>query len=143
MVISSMFFTETAHAKTYKIGDIGPRGGVVFYVLDPETQSLWHYMEVSPNNWNQGKTSRLSFLNAGKRAYGYDNETWYIPAQEDMENIYKHRNILKRISFLSGKYWTSTGKYTFRDMSVIDMRTGKVSIDRGDGMYMVRPVRYF
>lgn len=138
-----MFSVSPASAKTYKIGDVGPRGGVVFYVLHPETQSLWHYLEVAPNNWNQGNVSRLSFLNASKRVNRYDDGSWFIPAKEDMEQIYKNRKLLKSISFWGDKYWTSTGTSMFTDMSVVNMKTGSVYIDSGSGLYVVRPIRYF
>lgn len=37
-----------------EIGDIGPGGGVVFYVLDSSVESRWHYLEASPDGWNDG-----------------------------------------------------------------------------------------
>jgi hypothetical protein len=37
------------------IGDTGPGGGRVFYILDAATKSAWHYLEVAPDAWNSGK----------------------------------------------------------------------------------------
>ena len=37
------------------IGDTGPGGGRVFYILDASTKSAWHYLEVAPDAWNSGK----------------------------------------------------------------------------------------
>lgn len=37
-----------------EVGDIGPGGGVVFYVLDSSVKSRWHYLEASPDGWNDG-----------------------------------------------------------------------------------------
>ena len=37
------------------IGDTGPGGGRVFYILDAATKSAWHYLEVAPDSWNSGK----------------------------------------------------------------------------------------
>lgn len=37
-----------------KVGDIGPGGGVVFYVLDSSVKSRWRYLEASPDGWNDG-----------------------------------------------------------------------------------------
>jgi hypothetical protein len=36
---------------TYEIGDIGPAGGVVFYI-DESDSFDWTYLEVAPNGWN-------------------------------------------------------------------------------------------
>jgi hypothetical protein len=37
------------------IGDTGPGGGRVFYILEASTKSAWHYLEVAPDAWNSGK----------------------------------------------------------------------------------------
>lgn len=37
-----------------EVGDIGPGGGVVFYVLDSSVKSGWRYLEASPDGWNDG-----------------------------------------------------------------------------------------
>ena len=37
------------------IGDTGPGGGVVFYILDSTVKSRWHYLEAAPDSWNHGK----------------------------------------------------------------------------------------
>lgn len=37
-----------------EVGDIGPGGGVVFYVLDSSVKSRWRYLEASPDGWNDG-----------------------------------------------------------------------------------------
>ncbi len=37
------------------IGDTGPGGGVVFYILDSTVKSRWRYLEAAPDSWNNGK----------------------------------------------------------------------------------------
>jgi len=37
------------------IGDTGPGGGRVFYILEASTKSAWHYLEAAPDSWNSGK----------------------------------------------------------------------------------------
>lgn len=35
-----------------EVGDSGPGGGVVFYVLNPLVKSRWRYLEAAPEGWN-------------------------------------------------------------------------------------------
>jgi TolB-like protein len=76
-------------AKTYKIGDKGPGGGVVFYAADGV------YMECSPElGWhNQADAMQVA---RNYRGGGFNN--WRLPTKDDLNLIYqslivKRRNI--------------------------------------------------
>jgi len=49
-VVFTLLLGISACAKTYKVGDIGPAGGIVFYDKGPKTEG-WRYLEVAPQSY--------------------------------------------------------------------------------------------
>ena len=147
-----------AHATraTYKVGDITATGGTVFYVLPPETQSLWHYLEVAPNNWNSGKLVSTSYKRAESYVYTYKDKSWFIPSAGDFEILYTEykANRLRGNTIQPGKYWTSTGAVDptnnqIQSLQIFNTSTRKTttqsysSATNGKILLRVRPIRYF
>ena len=64
-----------------KVGDLGPGGGVVFYVLDPSVKSRWHYLEASPENWNDGESDPQSFWCSDEKTLVKSSLTGNTPAK--------------------------------------------------------------
>ncbi|CAB5114074.1 MAG: hypothetical protein F2954_03595 [Actinobacteria bacterium] len=64
-----------------KVGDLGPGGGVVFYVLDPSVKSRWHYLEASPENWNDGESDPQSIWCQNEKVFVKSSLTGNTPAK--------------------------------------------------------------
>jgi len=64
-----------------KVGDFGPGGGVVFYVLDPSVKSRWHYLEASPENWNDGESDPKSLWCNNDKTFVKSSLTGNTPAK--------------------------------------------------------------
>lgn len=81
-----------------KIGDIGPGGGLVFYI---EGNRAWECSEVlGERDWSEAKT-----LCSEYRGGGY--EDWYLPNREELNYIYQN---LRRPGKISGNslFWSSS-----------------------------------
>lgn len=141
---------------TYKVGDTTKTGGTVFYVLPPDTQSLWHYLEVAPNNWNSGKLVSTSFKKAESFVYIYKDKSWFIPSADDFAILYTEykANRLRGNIIQPGKYWTSTGAVDpvnnkIQSLQVFNTSTRKTTAQsytnatNGKILLRVRPIRYF
>jgi hypothetical protein len=121
--------------QTYKVGDRGPGGGIVFYI---EGNS---HMEVSPIlgefNWADAKKACRDY-----RGGGFSN--WTLPSRTELNRIYE--NLIKSgiVNLGSDWYWSSS-EYNnnhawfqwFRDGYQSNLGPGK------RGKYCVRAVRAF
>ena len=149
-LVLSLQPTPKAVASTlYKIGDKTPSGGTIFYILPPETQSLWHYLEVAPNNWNQGKPVYPTYRQAEAQIYTYKAGDWYIPSEQEFQTLYTQykANRLPRITIQPGRYWTSTGTTQLEkitSLQVFSTTTKKTAryTNLSSSNIRVRPIRY-
>ena len=143
-----------ASTRIYKVGDITPSGGTVFYVLPSDTVSQWHYLEVAPDNWNSGKLFNTSFKKAESYVYAYANKSWYIPSSREFATLASENKAkrLKNITLKPGTYWTSTGVVTnkkIQSLEAINTFTLKLTTHsyknamNGTVRLQVRPIRYF
>lgn len=90
--------------KKYKIGDIGPGGGLVFYI---EGNHAYECSGILGNrNWSKAKTL-CSKYNGG----GYND--WYLPTQDELDYIYQNLRKSGRISY-NGWFWSSS-EYNFNN----------------------------
>jgi TolB-like protein len=84
---------------TYKIGDAGPGGGVVFYVEEN------FGMEVSrllgDYNWSQA-------INAAKNYRGGGCSDWYLPTSSELNLIYENLHRAGLVNIGSDWYWSSS-----------------------------------
>ncbi|MCL2196381.1 MAG: DUF1566 domain-containing protein [Treponema sp.] len=85
--------------RTYKIGDTGPGGGIIFFV---EGNS---YMEVSrllgDYLWNDAVTTSSNF-----RGGGYND--WYLPSRSELNLIYQNLQRTGIANLGIQTYWSST-----------------------------------
>lgn len=149
-LILSIQPTPKAVASThYKIGDRTPTGGTIFYILPADTQSLWHYLEVAPNNWNQGKPVYPTYKEAESQIYTYKGGDWYIPSEQEFQTLYAQYKAkrLPNITIQPGRYWTSTGTTQLKkitSLQVFSTTTKKTAryTNLSSSNIRVRPIRY-
>lgn len=123
---------SSTHTQLYKIGDIGPGGGIVFYVSgdglhgleaapwDQHSGIQWYngsytLTNASRDGVNGGKwnTERI-IKNQGMGDYaaqicanfkGGGQGDWYLPSIAELHNLYMHKDIVG--GFYSDEYWSS------------------------------------
>jgi uncharacterized repeat protein (TIGR02543 family) len=99
----------------YRVGDIGPGGGRIFYRDDngfeitgsgsPQLQTgKAYYLEAAPRNSGNERWERAIQL-CRSAAFG-DKDDWYLPALEEMQLLRDNRSIAG-IS-ISGTFWSSS-----------------------------------
>jgi hypothetical protein len=125
----------TPPVPTYKIGDTGPAGGIVFYDKFSSTGG-WRYLEAAPKETEQslqwgnfhfgttprelgaGKKNTQTLVDEGKFTLtaarfcydleygGYDD--WYLPSRDELNLMYENLKLKKLGDFADGKYWSSS-----------------------------------
>ena len=156
--------------KTYKIGDRGPGGGIVFYDKGI-FEDGWRYLEAAPKDlperlvwgcWNQWIGDLSSQIGSGKKntqliiakcpdkksaAYlcaqyrGGGKKDWFLPSEDELTAMYE--NLHKAgIGKFSVQYWSSTeaGAGAAQERCFSDGVAGAVG---KDSHMCVRPVRAF
>ena len=87
------FAKKTVEGLSLKIGDIGPGGGIVFYI---EGKKVY---EVSENlgeaNWDTAMSMAKNF-----RGGGYND--WYLPTKDELNLVYRN---LRKPGIISGNSW--------------------------------------
>lgn len=87
-----------ASEDSWKIGDFGPGGGIVFKIED---NWAWECSEVlGKRTWNEAKILCREY-----RGNGFDN--WYLPSKDELGCIYQNL-IKKRKLFVSDSCWSSS-----------------------------------
>lgn len=100
------FATKTVEGLSLKIGDIGPGGGIVFYI---EGKKAYEVSEIlGEANWETAKKLCKDF-----RGGGYDD--WYLPTKDELNLVYRN---LRKTGIISGNSWhwssSEDDKYTHR-----------------------------
>ena len=96
--ILTKFAKEAVEGLSLKIGNIGPGGGLVFYI---EGNRAYECSEVlGERNWNEAKT-----LCSEYRGGGY--EDWYLPNKDELNYIYQNLRKTGKISNNSW-FWSSS-----------------------------------
>lgn len=98
------FATKTVEGLSLKIGDIGPGGGIVFYI---EGKKAYEVSEIlGEANWETAMSMAKNF-----RGGGYDD--WYLPTIDELNLVYQN---LRKPGIISGNscHWSSTTFYDSR-----------------------------
>lgn len=133
--ILTSFANDAVEGLFLKIGDIGPGGGLVFYI---EGTRAWECSEVlGASNWEGAKT-----LCSEYRGGGYSD--WYLPSKDELNLVYIN---LRRTGKISGNdgYWSSSeydNSYAWRQI-FSDGDQGDVYRPNKNDTYSVRAVRAF
>jgi hypothetical protein len=69
------------------IGDTGPGGGRVFYILEASTKSAWHYLEAAPDAWNSGKADPRSTWCSNSESFIKVLNTVSTPVRSDTSSL--------------------------------------------------------
>ena len=118
--------------KTLKIGDIGPGGGIVFYIEG--TRAL----EVSAN---LGSHTWYNALDVAKNYKGGGFSDWYLPTRSELNLIYQN---LVKTGFLNDQSWYwSSSQYDNRYSWYQRFRDGSQDYGGKNGTSSVRAVRAF
>jgi hypothetical protein len=120
----------------YKIGDIGPAGGIVFYDKFSSAGG-WRYLEAAPKEIEQklgwgnfhielitdvgaGKRNTQIIVNEGKNLVtaarfcfdleygGYDD--WFLPSKDELNLMYENLKVKRQGDFVDDIYWSSSYK---------------------------------
>lgn len=96
--ILTSFASDAVEGLSLKIGDIGPGGGLVFYI---EGTRAWECSEVlGSSNWEGAKS-----LCSEYRGGGYSD--WYLPSKDELDLVYINLRITGKISG-NDWFWSSS-----------------------------------
>jgi hypothetical protein len=178
MVIGAGLFTQEAEEtqkvnppsdKIYKIGDIGPANGIVFYDKGVFSNG-WRYLEAAPIEtefeslwcvYSQAVQGTSPVIGSGKRntdlivkqggksaamlcaSMNFDGFTdWFLPSKDELDLMYKNLKRKKLGNFSNYRYWSSTESST--DMAYCQtFSNSTVHRDNKDETHTVRAVRAF
>jgi hypothetical protein len=152
--------------KSYKVGDKGPAGGIVFYDKGIFFNG-WQYLEAAPGDinpakWGSGVGSTGTVVGAGKQntqliaehaedggaaklcatfEFGGYND-WFLPSQDELDLMYKNLKQKGLGSFLNSWYWSSSDTGTYSTYCQ-NFSNGEKSSANFYNMHSVRPIRQF
>ncbi|MDR2500666.1 MAG: DUF1566 domain-containing protein [Treponema sp.] len=118
---------------TYKIGDTGPGGGMVFYVEGKGGMEV--SISLGNHTWNDA-------INVAKNYRGGGKSDWRLPSLEELNLIYVNLQKAGLVNFPSGWYWSSSQSSTYLAWSQV-FGDGRQSNDLKDNTFSVRAVRAF
>lgn len=127
--------TDSEVQSSVKIGDIGPGGGLVFYI---EGNRAYECSEVlGERNWRDARDLCREY-----RGGGYDD--WYLPDSDELNYIYQN---LRKPGKISGNswFWSSSAYYDYSYVYAWGQRfsDGYQYYYNKDYAYSVRAVRSF
>jgi len=137
-------YAQGSHS--YKIGDKGPAGGLVFFDKGDNSDG-WQYLEAAPSefefeaNWNSAK-DMCKLLNIN----GITG--WRLPTSEELNHMYYNLKQKGLGGFSGVSYWSSTEKHNILTYTMYhNFDNGLVlpadRLGRGVVSYKVRAVREF
>jgi hypothetical protein len=132
--------------RSYKVGDIGPAGGFVFYDKG-ENSDGWQYLEAAPPefefeaNWNSAN-DMCKLLNINKFT------GWRLPDRDELSFMYLNLKQKGLGGFGNYTYWSSTEERNILIMTMYHnfgngLVFGADRLGRGLVSYKVRSIREF
>jgi DNA polymerase-1 len=118
-------------SRKYKLGDIGPYGGRVFYINNTG--------DIGIEAKTTDETIALHWSNAIIATSDYGNE-WHLPSKSELALLYKQK--IKVGGFTNTDYWCAT-EYNNEDAWVQSFKTGYQYIDDKKLKLNVRAIRSF
>jgi len=145
----TFLFTTCASAqgsRSYKVGETGPAGGIVFYDKGDNTDG-WRYLEAAPPdfefeaNWNSAN-DMCKLLNIN----GITG--WRLPDRDELSFMYLNLKRKGLGGFGNDSYWSSTEEHKIITFTMYHnfgsgLVLGADSLGRGLVSYKVRAVRQF
>jgi len=122
---------------TYKIGDRGPGGGIVFFVNDGKHMEVSE--ELGSHNWERAKAVARSYQGGGFT-------DWRLPTQTESDSMYVNLKLKNLGNFANEVYWTSSVRNGISDSWLQNFNTGNqyyANQYNRDITYRVRAVRSF
>ena len=126
------FTKKTVEGLSLKIGDIGPGGGIVFYI---EGKKAYEVSEIlGEANWETAKTIAKNF-----RGGGYSD--WYLPIKDQLNLVYQN---LRKTGKISGNSWHwSSSEFDDTDACCQYFGDGDQDYNLKYTTYSVRAIRAF
>jgi len=153
---------------TYKIGDTGPAGGIIFYDKGNNSGG-WRYLEAAPSdlgkaqwqsnstdmsgtkeNIGSGKQNTQLIGDSGRAALlcqqynrgGYQD--WFLPSKAELDLMYINLKMKNLGNFSDDRYWSSTqGTYSYSAWAQQFNDGLQESYFKNSNTYMVRACRQF
>ena len=121
---------------TPEIGDIGPGGGIVFYVNNGKAYECSDFIDYC--DWEEAKTVCKNFRGGGK-------SDWHLPDREELKYIYKNVKEIELINLrgLYPCYWSSEADSDKTLAYAQYLTTGEQVTNYKEIANYVRAVRYF
>ena len=137
-----------ACAKTYKIGDTCPAGGIVFLdrmlieagftdeewaVYSATTKADWRYISVAPVSSEFTATYHEALQKSKEMKIGGFND-WYLPTGRELNFMFDKLRALGKGDFQPEKYWSCDYAEYFGEgvYFMFDFGDGKSDFERGD-----------
>ena len=134
--VSTNVSTSSTNGKTYNIGDVGPGGGIIFYIENDRGLEVSSWL--GGYNWNDAVSVARNYNGGGF----YD---WYLPNKEELNLIYQ--NLVKTgiLDVSQGKtwYWSSSQHRNLYDAFHLNFSDGYQLYYSKQYICSVRAVRAF
>ncbi|MBR6080166.1 MAG: DUF1566 domain-containing protein [Treponema sp.] len=126
------FAKDVVASLTLKVGDVGPGGGIVFYI---EGKRAWECSELL----GQATLENAKTLCRNYRGGGYSD--WYLPTKDELNNIYQ--NLRRTGKIVTNDWYWSSSPYYYGGAWEQRFSDGlQNTYDKGETNY-VRAVRVF
>jgi len=143
---ASVSSSHAQESRSYKIGDTGPAGGLIFYDKGDNSDG-WQYLEAAPANfefeanWNSAN-DMCKLLNIN----GFTD--WRLPDRDELSFMYLNLKQKGLGGFKNDSYWSSTEQravltFTMYHNFGSGLVLGADRLGRGIVSYRVRAVRKF